>query len=226
MRKCKGETMNLLKYYSNDDSTREKLYLLFEKVFGIEAAILKDFHARGFWNPDYTPYTFFDGDKAVANVSMFAMPLLIEGKRIKGAGIQSVMTDPEYRGRGLMKQLFQLMLTELNKQVQVAFLYTDKPDLYTAFGFRVIQEHYYTAAASTVAVEKKRPFRKLDFFDENDVEVLRNLFQTREPTSHQFFPLSYDSSFYLNMYNPYFHGKLHYCEELETVIVAEINGEA
>lgn len=218
--------MHLISHYSADDSTREKLYPLFDKVFGIETGILKDFHARGFWNRAYTPYTFFNGDEAVANVSMFAMPLLIEGKRIKGAGIQSVMTDPDYRGRGLMKQLFQLMLTDLDKQSEVSFLFTDKPDLYTPFGFRILQEHYFTGAFSSDAEKKGDPFRKLIFFNRDDAEILRDLFQTRVPLSHQFFPLSYESSFYLNMYNPHFGEKLYYSKELETVIVAEINGDA
>lgn len=46
---------------------REPLYPLFETVFGIPASLLADFYDRGCWDPTYTPYSFYDGGRMVAN---------------------------------------------------------------------------------------------------------------------------------------------------------------
>lgn len=137
------ENLALATNYSTDDSKREKLYPLFEKVFGIEAVTLKDFYSRGFWNPAYRPYTFFDEERAVANVSMFSLPMTIQSTLVKAAGIQSVMTDPDYRRKGLMKLLLKEMLKDIDLEFELAFLFTDTPSLYTFFGFRQVQEHYF-----------------------------------------------------------------------------------
>ena len=59
------------KKYAGNDELRERLYPLFDKVFGIKVDTFKDFYARGFWDPTYTPFTFFNGEMAVSNVSVF-----------------------------------------------------------------------------------------------------------------------------------------------------------
>jgi GNAT superfamily N-acetyltransferase len=210
--------------YSSDDTMREKLYPLFETVFQIEVRTLLDFHARGFWNTTYQPYTFFDGDVAVANVSMFSMPLMMKQKMSKVAAVQSVMTHPEYRGKGLMKLLFEKMLLDIDAEFETALLLTEVPELYHPFGFRQVREHYFVAPMKHVPKQGNPGARKLDFFNEDDVRIVRDCFQNHTPISHHFAPLSHDSSFYLNMYRPYYHEKLYYSEELNVVMVFKVEG--
>lgn len=83
-------------------------------------------------------------EQAIANVSMFSLPMLVNGERIKAAGIQSVMTHPDYQRKGLMKQIFNEVLKEIDEQYECAVLFTEHPELYTPFGFRVVQEHLMT----------------------------------------------------------------------------------
>lgn len=221
------QSLEYISRYSNDTLTREKLYPLFEAVFGIPADVLKDFYQRGFWNPTYRPYTLFDGEMAVANASMFAMPLQIKGKRVRAAGIQSVMTHPEHRGRGYMKQLIAKMLDEIDQEFEAAFLQTESPELYTPFGFRAVTEHRFVAPLPIphVPLQGTGDVRKLDFLNESDVDIVRGLFQHGQPVSHEFAPLDHASSFYLNMYSPYFHEKLYYSAALHAVLVYEADGE-
>jgi hypothetical protein len=79
-------SLKLVSNYCSDDIRREQLYLLFEKVFGINVNTFKDFYQQGFWDSTYCPYTFFDGETAVANVSMFSLPLIIHSKPVRAAG--------------------------------------------------------------------------------------------------------------------------------------------
>ncbi|MBL2346962.1 GNAT family N-acetyltransferase, partial [Klebsiella pneumoniae] len=92
------------------------------------------------WDDTYKALSFLHDDKAVANVAAFSLPLLVNGERINAAGIQSVMTHPNFRGQGLMTQLMSKMIEEIDKTCECALLFTAKPELYASFGFKVVQE--------------------------------------------------------------------------------------
>ncbi|MBS4178634.1 GNAT family N-acetyltransferase [Lederbergia citrea] len=218
--------MNLLQFkrnYSKVKQDREQLYILFQEVFQIDPSLLRDFYERGFWNETYEPYTYFASEKAIANVSMFSMPLLVEGKIIKAAGIQSVMSHPDYRGKGLMKQLFTKMLETIDEEYDCMLLMTDNPKLYIPFGFRELQQSYFSAR---IFHEKKTStLKKLDFFSRDDLKLIQTLMGERQPLSRRFWPLAYDSSFYLNMYHSYFNKNLYYSKELGAIMIFEVNEE-
>ncbi|WP_139488011.1 GNAT family N-acetyltransferase [Brevibacillus dissolubilis] len=233
--------LNFFSKYSSDQDMRERLYPLFDAVFGIPVDVLRDFYARGFWNPSYQPYTLFDGERAVANASMFDMPLVINGTQIHAAGIQSVMTHPEYRGLGLMKQVFGKMLEEIDEQYEITILMTENPALYTPYGFRTVQEHYFTAAAPDeasveAAVQEHRSLlhnglstnqyaRKLEFFEQNDLRIVRECFDGHQPLSKRFAPVSHQPSFALNMYNPYYQAKLYFSEDYNSLLIFDVDGD-
>jgi predicted N-acetyltransferase YhbS len=219
------EHLHFMSNYSSDKTKREALYPLFETVFGIETAVLQDFYKKGFWNPTYCPFTLFDGEQAVANVSMFSLPLMINGTLVQAAGIQSVMTHPEYRGKGFMKKLFTEMLAVLDKKFEASFLFTEAPELYIPFGFRSMPQYCFTADMDYEPNQQKQPLKRLDFFNPHDLLLIQELFQSYKPVSHMLAPIDHASSFYLNMYNPYFHKNLYYSKELHALLVFELQGE-
>jgi predicted N-acetyltransferase YhbS len=208
--------------YDTNIEKREKLFPLFQKVFGFGESTLNDFYASGFANPTYTPFTFFQEGLAIANVSMFEMPLLINGQEVSTAGIQSVMTDPEYRGKGLFKQLFERMLTAIDSRYESSFLFTSIPELYRPFGFREVKEYFFVVSYKKRTGLRETSLRKLDIFNAEDVLVIKAQFNHFTPISHVFSPLSHAPSFYLNMFDPYYNEKLYYSKELEVIIVFEI----
>ncbi|WP_449537982.1 GNAT family N-acetyltransferase [Ferdinandcohnia sp. Marseille-Q9671] len=214
--------LQLKSNYSNNQDLREKLYPLFDKVFGIEVDTFKDFYARGFWDPTYTPFTFFEVEKAVANVSMFEMPMMIHGKMQTVAGIQSVMTHPDYRGKGLMKSLFQQTLEHIDNHFELSFLLTSNPKLYEKYGFRVLREHYFVQKLS-LPKQYHNPLVPLDVFNSSDAETIQSLFKKNVPSSQLFYPLAYESSFYLNMYNPTLHKMVHYSPDLNVLLIFRVN---
>ncbi|MCL4495910.1 MAG: GNAT family N-acetyltransferase [Firmicutes bacterium] len=148
--------------YSGNPLVREKLYPLFEDVFGIPAAMLKDFHRRGFWDPSYCPYTFFDGDTAIANAWCFELPLMIKGHSITAAGIQSVMTRPEYRHRGLMTGLIVRMLEDIDGNYLLSLLFTEIPSFNEKFGFRIVSETRFRVRLPDLAYETPISLKRLE----------------------------------------------------------------
>lgn len=208
--------------YDSNVEKRNKLFPLFKMVFGFDESVLKDFYASGFANPTYTPFTFFNDGVAIANVSMFDMPLLINDQKVNTAGIQSVMTEPQYRGKGLFKKLFELMLSEIDSRFDTSFLFTSIPELYRPFGFREVKESFFVASYKKETGQREPSLRKLDIFNDEDVLVIRELFNHFAPISHVFAPLSHASSFYLNMFDPDYSKKLYYSQELNVIIVFEL----
>lgn len=217
------EVLTYEEKYAHEIKKRERLYPLFQRVFGIESSILSDFSNRGLWNDDYFPYTFFHKDQAIANVSAFPLPMKINGTNIKCLGIQSVMTDPDYRKNGLMKTLFKKMVDDLERTYHGAFLFTSSPELYTPFGFKVIKQHYFKIDFNKQSIKQEANLKKLEPLTELEhMKILTEVFNRRVPLSKQFAPLSYIHCFYFNLYNPSIYEKVYFIEELETIIVFEV----
>jgi len=207
--------------YANDETKREQLYQLFDTVFNIPMETFRDFYSRGFWDDTYRPFTYFDGEKAIANASIFEMTMNINGDKKEAVGIQSVMTHPEYRGMGLMKNLFKEVLQFIDERDQPSFLMTSSPELYTPFGFRSIQEHYFKRPRHHQPIDKSS-LRKVNVFNKKEVASLQTIWQKRALLSNEFMPLRYQSSFFLNMYNPNIHDLFYFSDELNTYLVFDV----
>jgi predicted acetyltransferase len=169
-------SLTYLVKYASDVIKREQLYPLFERVFGINTSTLTDFSNRGLWNDEYLPYTFFDGNQAVANVSAFSLSMNINGKLTNCMGIQSVMTDPDYRKNGLMKILFQKMLDDLDKTYEGTILFTSSPELYKPYRFKIIKQHYFKTVVNKQYPKQKYPLRKLEPLTIDDLSLLDSKF--------------------------------------------------
>ncbi|MDZ5610249.1 GNAT family N-acetyltransferase [Bacillus pseudomycoides] len=203
---------------------KELLFQLFEEVFRIPAQTLQNFESNGFWDTTYKPFSYLQEGQVIANVSMFSLPMFVNGEQIHAAGIQSVMTHPEYRRKGLMKQLFCKVLQEIDTQYECTVLFTEKPELYEPFGFRVVQEHLMT-----LSYENEQPrlssLRKLNFYDEKDMELIKEIMENSQQLSMEFSTLNYQSSFYFNMYDAKWNEKLYYSEKLDALIVFEVRDQ-
>jgi GNAT superfamily N-acetyltransferase len=205
-------------------SHRESLYPLFQEVFGIPAHMLQDYYDRGFWNPNYCPYTLFKGDRAVSNVSVIPMSWMIGGKLVTASGIQSVMTLPAERGKGYMKKLMNHVLEDL-KDYSFVFLQTENPNLYEKYGFEKVEEHIFITEAYQNSSVRNGSLKKLDLLKKKDSEIIQSCFTDQHPNSYVFTPIAYEHSLYLNLYNPFFSEKLFYSESLNLLIVYEMQGQ-
>ncbi|WP_242142963.1 MULTISPECIES: GNAT family N-acetyltransferase [unclassified Bacillus cereus group] len=200
---------------------KEQLFSLFEEAFGVSEKMLQDFDARGFWDHTYKPVSFVHEEKVIANVSSFALPLLVNGNVVNAAGIQSVMTHPEYRQRGLMKQLFSEVLEQIDSQYDCAILFTENPKLYEYFGFQVLKEYLMTLSyESSEKIDSS--LRKLDFYHKEDIQFIKEKIEESQTLSNMFSTLNYKSSFYFNMYEAKWNDKLYYSEKLDAMIVYEV----
>lgn len=98
----------------------------------------RPWYLRGGWTSTYEAHALVLGDAMVANVSVTRMRLLIGGREMRGAQLGAVGCVPEMRGRGLARGLLDPLLTRLESEVDLIFLYANEQvlDFYPRFGFR------------------------------------------------------------------------------------------
>jgi GNAT superfamily N-acetyltransferase len=173
--------LKLIKDYKNIPEYRLSLNALAGKVFGIE---FERWYQLGFWNDCYVCYSFVDGERVVANVSASRLDLLWRGERFRAVQIGAVMTDPEYRGRGLAAQLMNTVLDEYEAGCDVVYLFANATvlDFYPKFGFALVRESRFTGEIT----EKSGDYgaaRKLDLANDVDFNLLRRLIRERQPFS-------------------------------------------
>ncbi|MBE7104437.1 GNAT family N-acetyltransferase [Bacillus cereus] len=207
-----------------EEPKREQLFPLFEEVFGITSQTLHDFSEKGYWDYTYKALSFIQDDNAIANVAAFSLPLLLNGKKINAAGIQSIMTLPDFRRQGLMTQLLNKMIEEIDKQFECAFLFTETPELYKSFGFQIVQEYLMTILYDNKN-NKDSILRKLDFYNEEDRNLINEIIENSQRLSNMFSTINYRSSFYLKMYDLKWNEKLYYSKKLDAMIVYEVENE-
>ncbi|WP_241139063.1 GNAT family N-acetyltransferase [Bacillus mycoides] len=207
-----------------EEPKREQLFPLFEEVFGITSQILNDFSEKGYWDYTYEALSFIEDDKVIANVAAFSLPLLINGEKINAAGIQSVMTHLNFRKQGLMTRLLNKMIKEIDKQFECAFLFTETPELYKSFGFQIVQEYLMTIPYDN-KINKDSILRKLDFYNEEDRNLINEIIENSQRISNMFSTINYRSSFYLKMYDLKWNEKLYYSKKLDAMIVYEVENE-
>lgn len=135
--------LNYIKDYKNDETLRKSFNKLASLVFGIN---FEEWYQNGFWNNWYVPFSYIDGNKVVANVSVNVLDLVIEGEQKNAIQIGTVMTHPDYRKSGLSASLMNIVLDEYQNKCDFMYLFANQTvlDFYPKFGFNSVTEYQYS----------------------------------------------------------------------------------
>ncbi|PTM97488.1 GNAT family N-acetyltransferase [Mycoplana dimorpha] len=170
---------------------------LLEDVFGIDLGPLD---RLGGPDPSSLPSAYFDAaGRCVANFTAFSMPLLINGRTVKAAGLQSGAVRTDYRGRGLFRDLVRRTVERCDALgFEAVALYTDKPALYEPHGFEVVPQHRFSGPAPIVPTGSSPSMRRLDLHDAADLALLQRLLRARSPVSQHFAVCGQATMFLIN----------------------------
>jgi predicted N-acetyltransferase YhbS len=182
--------------YFSDFSAFQALADLLADTFGIDISLQNLF---GGPDPTSMPFGYFDASgRCVANFSVFSLPVIIAGRAVKAAGYQSGAVRPEYRGKGLYRDLMRRGFDWAAKTGHdTGVLRTDKPDLYKLYGFQVIDQHVFRGP-SPAPDRDTAPARRLDLNNPHDMTAITDLLRMRTPVSHRFAVLAQAEMFLLN----------------------------
>lgn len=145
----------IIKHYRNEDALRASFNQLALKTFGID---FEPWYQRGFWTERYDPYSVVENGRVIANVSVNHMDMHILGERKKLIQLGTVMTDPQYRSRGLIRMLMEEIRQEF-ADADGMFLFANDSvlEFYPKFGFRKGTEYEYRrpfSSAGTCRMEQ------------------------------------------------------------------------
>jgi GNAT superfamily N-acetyltransferase len=183
--------------YFGDTAAWSALVALLRHTFDIDVGILDRF---GGPDPTSMPFGYFDADgTCIANFSAFSMPVMVEGRPVKAAGFQSGAVRPEWRGRGLYRDLMNRAFARCDGQgFELGLVLTDKPALYEPFGFRVVPQHKFVG--SPPPIQPQTLSRRLSLENAADIDLLKQLLLSRGPASGRFAVVSQVEMFFLNSF--------------------------
>ena len=126
-----------------DEKLLESFLDLVHLVFGLD---LKTWNERGFWQDDYIPYCAVEDGRVVANVSVNVCNFKYRTRIRHLAQLGTVMTDPDFRGRGYIGQIMNRVLNDCNRSFEGTFLYAEghMKDFYEKYGFSRTYEYRCT----------------------------------------------------------------------------------
>lgn len=209
----------LIKNPMADPATRAAYNNLATDTFGLS---FENWYNSGHFDGTHIPYTFFEGDRAVANISVNLMNIFYQGRVRKYIQLGTVMTRRPYRGQGLQKQLFDEIMADFAGRYDGLFLFANKTvlDFYPKFGFEKATYHSF----SKPVLYKKTEIRKLDMSSPQDVKMLKRYYSKGNPFS----ALQVVEGFSLLMFycSSFFKDYVYYIPRQDAVVIGGINGDS
>ena len=142
--------MNVIHSYRDNQELRSSFNALAEQTF--DGLNFEGWYQNGFWGDNYDPHSIVIDGKVVANVSVNRCDLELGGRRYHILQLGTVMTAPEYRGRGLSRAIMEFIEPQLAAADGV-YLFGNEGvvDFYPKFGFRRGREMEYRKSVSQSA---------------------------------------------------------------------------
>lgn len=149
--------MELIYDYMKDDEYRHKLNELTKKTFGFS---FENWVTNGYFEGDYIPYSYLEGDKIICNVSANRMDFLQNGVEKHYIQIGTVMTDEAYRRQGLAGKLLRYVVEQYEGKCDGIYLFGDLSALgfYEKAGFSQLSEYRYLLKEGAVSKAASRGF--------------------------------------------------------------------
>jgi len=198
---ARADGLTLRQDYFDDPSAWKGLVDLLQDTFSIDIGIQDQFGG-----PDRSsmPFGYFDQEgRCVANFSAFSMPMMVNGRAVKAAGYQSGAVRPEWRERGLYRDLMQRAFDRTAAEgYELDLLLTDKPALYERYGFRTVPQHVFVAQIPKLQ-KSESSVRQLSLETPDDIGLIKSILQSRKPVSSCFAVVRQMEMFLLNAcFNP------------------------
>lgn len=204
--------------YKNNNDLRKSFNELAILVFGIN---FEDWYQKGYWKDRYIPFSYVEGSKVIANVSVNLLDFVINGEKKRAIQIGTVMTHPEYRNQGLSKSLMNKVLEEYENKYDFMYLFANQNVLafYPKFGFKPVNEYQFSMEYSAGQTEENI-IRKLDGNNGKDLNFIYQFALERIPVSNRF---STDNTQELLMfYCIYvFNKNIYYIKDEEAIVIFE-----
>jgi GNAT superfamily N-acetyltransferase len=179
---------------------------------------------KGLWDPAYVAFSAFNAGDCIASICVYPSIMSIDGQTKKGAQLLTVGTLPEYRRRGIQRELWERARIWIHRAAcDFTFLFTDDSaaEFYEKLGFRRQLEFTGIFPFPPVGTGEIR-FRKLDMDQPGDYAVAERLAHSREMISQRIGFLNPNLLLFMFLYE--FRDNLYYFEECDCIVAASVAG--
>lgn len=200
--------------YKDDEILRTSFNKLAEKTFGIN---FEKWYKEGYWNERYIPYSLVYNNKVVTNVSISIMDVMIQGDEKRYIQIGTVMTDEEFRNKGLSRFLMEKIIEEWEDKCDCIYLYANDSvfKFYPKFGFKKYNEYQYLI--NNAKKESTEKVRNLNIDDIRDKDIFTRIINNRISISNLHVK---NNSFLIMFYClDFMKENIYYIEDFNTVTI-------
>lgn len=210
------ESIQVIKNYRTNDELRHSFNELAKKTFWID---FEDWYQNGYWTDRYNPYSIVLDGKVVANVSVNRTDFEINGVVKHYIQLGTVMTDEQYRNRGLIRRIMEEIDKDYAGEADGIYLFANNEVLsfYPKFGFRTAKQFEYV---KEVQNEKAATFTQIPMGDKEAWDMLEQKIKTGYGQSA--FEMMDNSQLNMFYVSKYMQENVYYSEELDAYVVAEI----
>lgn len=204
--------------YSKDPFLYEQCLTLIDSCFpGIKALANKGRTHNAYWDKSSIPFIVKQDQEVIAHLGLLPFHVLVESSPFNASAIHGICTKVEHRRKGHFKQLMLEALHYSEQHFDFSFLFTDQPDLYEPFGFKIIDEYDFEYDFP-IQNKKQNNLRKLNLDNQQDLNLLQELYLNRLPHSNRFSIVKETVISTLNA----LHEPVFYIESINTLIVYQI----
>jgi GNAT superfamily N-acetyltransferase len=204
--------------YFDDPDAKASFELYAKKIFGLDFSRWK---ARGLWDNQYKPFSAFMDGECVASICVYPSEMKFDGARKKGAQLLTVGTLPEYRLRGIQREIWKRAHAWIKQECDFTFLFTDESaaGFYEKLGLRKQPEYFETIRCPQPTIRAKLRFKRLNLEQDRDYEIIERLAREREMVSNRIGFLNPNLLLFMFLY--VYQGWSYYLEDIDAVIVVE-----
>ena len=205
--------------YRDNEALRNSFNELAGKIFS--GLNFENWYRNGFWKDNYIPYSVVVDGKVVSNISVNTCDMNYDGRIVKLIQLGTVMTDPEYRGRGYARLLMEKVLEEYEGKVDGIYLYGNDSvvDFYPKFGFRKSKEYRYSKA---VEIDNDRTAKLVPMAEKSDFDKMVRILDSTEQNAKLY--MVNNPGLYMFYLSQFMQENTFYIDDLSSYAIAEIDG--
>ncbi|OCW74183.1 GNAT family N-acetyltransferase [Elizabethkingia anophelis] len=217
-----GHNYTLAIGYHEDEVLRKEFNRLTQEVWKFD---FENYYQLGLWDDSCIIYSLFDKKRIVSHVTVSLFYTEIRGEKKKILQFGTVMTDPEYRNKGLSRFLMEQVIADFGEKTDGMLLFANKSvlDFYPKFGFQAAKEYQAFKNIISENLTSSVEIRKLDMNRREDIELLTRRIEDSIPNTQLVLQNKAVSLLYCYAYPKFgYTNSVYYIENLDTTVVASV----
>ena len=207
--------MEIRHAYRDNKELRDSFNELADKVFGLN---FEGWYQNGFWKEAYDPFSIIVDGKLVSNISVNRCDMNYKGKTVHLIQLGTVMTDPDYRGKGYARLLMERVMEDI-KDADGIYLYGNDSvaEFYPKFGFTESKEYCFS---KDVKIAGDRSAQAVPMSNKEDRDKMVNILSETAQNADVY--MVNNTGLYMFYLSQFMQENTFYIPDLDTYAIAEI----